>query len=199
MCFENKPTTQYNPICLLPRGKVHSSTDRIREHVPAKSRNINIFFPEYETRTDIRVRVRGIVIRIRIRNTAIRIRVVIGARQNKGRRNSTCILTLHLHFYVYITNVIRFFGDSLIYTRNMGKMPGIFPKIDRLTPVLTSKHLQCFERTYALRFADNAPESETRTDIRARVRGIAIRIRKRNTAIRIRVANGARQNKGSAR
>ena len=54
-----------------------------QEHVPDWSR-INSIFSEYETRTVVRIRVRGIVIRIRIRHAAIRIRRVIGARQNKG-------------------------------------------------------------------------------------------------------------------
>lgn len=90
-------------------------------------------------------------------------------------------------------SVFRGFPD---FHKEYREMPRKFSKFDRLTPVFVSKHCQCFERTNALRFADNAPESETRTAVRIRARGIVTRIRTRHTAIRIRVATGARQNKG---
>ena len=92
-----------------------------------------------------------------------------------------------------------FFGDFLIYIRNIEKIPRKFPNFDRLTPVLTLKHCKCFKRIYALRFADNAPESETRTAARMRVRRIVTRARIRHAAIRTRAVTGARQNKGIAR
>lgn len=93
-------------------------------------------------------------------------------------------------------SVFRGFPD---FHKEYREMPRKFSKFDRLTPVFVSKHCQCFERTYALRFADNAPESEARTDTRVRVRRGAIRIRVRNTAIRVRRVIGAQQTEGDRR
>lgn len=59
-----------------------------RPHQEPHNKNL---FPEYEARTDIRVRVRRSVIRIRNRNAAIRVRRIIGAQQTEGPGKSTCL------------------------------------------------------------------------------------------------------------
>ena len=62
----------------------------------------------------------------------------------------------------------------------------------RFAPVFRSRNLgQRLERGHALRNHDFAAEGQTRPDIRARIRRIAIRIRERHTAIRIRVVVAA--------
>lgn len=75
-----------------------------RPHQEPHNKNL---FPEYEARTDIRVRVRRGVIRIRVRNTAIRVRRVIGAQQTEGPGKSTCLSSSFQIITFLITHILN--------------------------------------------------------------------------------------------
>lgn len=99
----------------------------VRGTRPHQEPHNKIFFPEYEARTDIRIRVRRGVIRIRVRNTAIRVRRVIGAQQTEGPGKSTCLSSFFLNYYILVT-LISYHLQKYSVLSNSGHFAGFSKK-----------------------------------------------------------------------